>query len=543
MKRVLAAGATGITAAGLLLVVAPAAHAASTLLVPGRYRTISAAISAAHNGDTVLVSPGTYHESLTIVGKAITVKASSSNPASTVIAAPRGRTPVMFQHVGDQTSLRGFRIINGYAPSGQGGGITVANGASPIIVNNVIEFNHATDGGGILVYNGSNPDIAYNYIQNNTASSFGGGVFAVIGSNPTVHHNVIRANRAYGGGGVYLESNSGNRAARAGGHVLYNSIYNNAASQAGGGIMLRTGEVAQIAFNQINSNRAPYGGGIEVETNGSGPSIRSNTLSGNTAATSASQPGSGSGGGIAVFGQSTPLIQGNTVTSNASTIYGGGIVLAEGSSSRVVGNNIAGNRVTSTASGAGGGGIFEANSDSQIWNNVIRGNSARGGGGLSFSGTGSWVVQNNTVIGNAAASSSNPLGGGIFIGGKTTGKTSIVSNIVAGNNDVQIFDAGHLSTYWNNVVNNAGKGAFYAYGVGTVTDISQINGNSRLNAAYNNISGNLGFVDAAHYNYRLASASVAIDRARAAGAPSNDISGAPRPWGRGYDVGAYEFRG
>jgi Right handed beta helix region len=544
MKRIFAAGATLVTSAALLTVVAPAAHAAATLLVPGRYRTISAAISAAHNGDTVLVSPGTYRENITIVGKSITVRAANSNPAYTVIAGRAGRSPVMIQNVGPGMVLRGFRIANGSAPSGQGGGITVANGASPVIAYNQILSNRSIDGGGILVYNHSNPDIAYNYIENNVASSFGGGVFAVMASNPSVHHNVISGNHAYGGGGIYFESNSGNRAARAGGLITLNTITNNASSQAGGGIMLRTGEVAKITRNTIIGNRSPYGGGMEIETNGSGPIVQGNVINGNAAPTSASQPGSGSGGGIAVFGQSTPLIQANTIYGNSSSVYGGGIVLAEGSRSLVTGNNIAANRVTSTASGTGGGGIFEANSDSQIWNNVLRANSARGGGGLCFSGSGAWVVLNNTVIGNQATGGGTAaLGGGMFVGGKTTGKTSIVNNIFAQNNDFQIFDSGHLSTYYNNVVVNGAKGAYYGYGIGVVTNIGQINGNGALNQASGNMTGNLGFMNAAAGDYRLSSSSVALNRARPAGSPSNDYRGAPRPYGTGYDVGAFEYRG
>ncbi len=43
------------------------------LKVPEEYRTVQAAIDAAQDGDTVLVSPGVYHEALTIQGKSITL--------------------------------------------------------------------------------------------------------------------------------------------------------------------------------------------------------------------------------------------------------------------------------------------------------------------------------------------------------------------------------------------------------------------------------------------------------------------------------------
>src|SRR3954469_25677884 len=55
-----------------------------TINVPADIPTIQGAINAAHNGDTVLVAPGTYFENLDFVGKAITVK-SSDGPTLTII--------------------------------------------------------------------------------------------------------------------------------------------------------------------------------------------------------------------------------------------------------------------------------------------------------------------------------------------------------------------------------------------------------------------------------------------------------------------------
>lgn len=543
MKRVLAGAGTVVLSVGLLTVIAPAAHAAATLTVPGQFRTIGAAIAAAHSGDTVLVGPGTYRENITISGKNVVLR-TTSGPDRTVIAGGPGRTPVMIQNVSSATVIRGFKIVSGNAPEGQGGGITVANGASPVIAYNKILSNRSHDGAGILVYNHSNPDIAYNYIQNNVAARFGGGVFAVIASNPTLHNNVITGNQAIGGGGVYLESNSANRAIHAGGNITLNYIQNNLAAEAGGGIMLRTGETAAITKNTITGNRAPYGGGIHVETNGSGPLIAGNVISSNSATASAAYPGSGSGGGISVFAQSTPLIQANTIYGNASTIYGGGIVLAEGSNSRVVGNNIAANSVVSTSSGAGGGGIYTANSDAAMWNNILRANRARGGGGLCFTGTGTWLVLNNTLVANAATGGgTGALGGGMFVGGKTTGKTSIVSNMFVANNNFQIFDSGRLSGYGNNLADQSDLGAFYGYGTGALTSLASLNGHSGIGPAYMNLNGNSGFVNGAGGNYMLTRSSSAVDAGRVLGAPGNDYRGAKRPYGRYPDIGAYEYTG
>lgn len=45
----------------------------STLNVPHHYKTIQAAINAAHSGDTIMIKPGIYHESLQIIKKNISI--------------------------------------------------------------------------------------------------------------------------------------------------------------------------------------------------------------------------------------------------------------------------------------------------------------------------------------------------------------------------------------------------------------------------------------------------------------------------------------
>src|SRR5579864_9486179 len=116
-----------LTYVNLFLLFAVFSASANTIHVPGDQATIQAAIDAAVNGDTVLVSDGTYTENIDFKGKAITVK--SLNGASvTIIDGNAVNTVVTFQSQETAASvLDGFTIRNGAIASGSttGSGIYV----------------------------------------------------------------------------------------------------------------------------------------------------------------------------------------------------------------------------------------------------------------------------------------------------------------------------------------------------------------------------------------------------------------------------------
>lgn len=144
--------------AGLLLALVAAANVdltthAATIRVPADQPSIQAGINAATNGDTVLVSPGTYFENIDFLGKAITV-VSQSGPVSTIIDGQQLASVVTFTNGEDRTSvLQGFTIRNGGTGPNPinplpGGGVRMER-TSPSIIGNIISNNLAGAGCGI----------------------------------------------------------------------------------------------------------------------------------------------------------------------------------------------------------------------------------------------------------------------------------------------------------------------------------------------------------------------------------------------------------
>jgi parallel beta-helix repeat protein len=158
----------------ILLILTSSGLGQQTIQVPSGAPTIQTGIDAATNGDTVLVSPGTYNENIDFKGKAITVTSgakSFADAASTVINGTNDGPVVVFAtNESAAAILNGFTIQNGHASlaSGlNGGGISISN-ASPTVTNNVVANN---TGCGIFVFNSASPLIQGNDIKQNEFGS------------------------------------------------------------------------------------------------------------------------------------------------------------------------------------------------------------------------------------------------------------------------------------------------------------------------------------------------------------------------------------
>ena len=120
------------------------------------FATIQDAVDEAIDGDTVVVWPGVYQESVFIIGKAITIQ--SADDAAVVMAPAHDPIAFTFQFAESlRCVLRNFVITN------CGETAILCHSASPELINLTIVDNQF----GITVYEGSNPSITNCILWNN----------------------------------------------------------------------------------------------------------------------------------------------------------------------------------------------------------------------------------------------------------------------------------------------------------------------------------------------------------------------------------------
>jgi serine protease len=199
--------------ASLSLVAVPAP--AATIHVPADQPTIQQAINAATNGDTVLVSPGTYLEHIDYHGKAITIR-STGGPVQTIIDGTNTGLVVEFQsQEGAQSILTGFTIRRG--------GLDMF-GASPTITQNIFRDNtDAFESATALQGNISSAVIEQNtFFANTSGTQFSDGVVVFVNdSSPHIINNVFRNNL---GRALNIDLPSGNHPVIANNTIVQNNV-------------------------------------------------------------------------------------------------------------------------------------------------------------------------------------------------------------------------------------------------------------------------------------------------------------------------------
>ncbi|MEN6426835.1 MAG: right-handed parallel beta-helix repeat-containing protein [Phycisphaerales bacterium] len=296
---------------GFLSALACSLSSAAVLRVPSEYSSIQQAISDSSDGDTVLVSPGIYYETINFGGKNITVTSTDPNDRGivgyTIINADGDGTVVTFEN--NETNdavLSGFTITGGvgtldysYEEIGysykqfSGAGIYCSYNASPTISHCVITRNHGP-------YSQSDDGMNYEFVY-----STGGGIYCD-GGGAVLTHNTIYNNSAYEGGGICAWSST---------TVSNNVIYNNSAAY-GGGVY---GGYCYLVNNTIVNNDVSknpengVGGNVYVyfDEDSSTGAVANNLIC-----------GAASGGGLYHYRAHDDLIRFNNVWNNSPANYG-----------------------------------------------------------------------------------------------------------------------------------------------------------------------------------------------------------------------------
>ena len=263
----------------------------STIIrVPQDYPGIQQAINVAIDGDTILVSPGTYTENINFLGKGIVLTSNFifsnnlDNINSTIIDGSNPADP-------DTAScVLMYKPNNTFSDDSSAAliGFTITGGKGTAWEDEHGAGNYFREGGGILIQYWA-PRIRFNIIRDNEAYdktglvSAGGGAIRCGDGNPLIENNIILHNRGrYGGGIVFNYS---------GGVIRNNIIDGNYGGEdyAGGGIWILANrfdnKIKVIENNAIIHNTSVLPGGGVYIWSATGNYVRNNIIWGNTAPT------------------------------------------------------------------------------------------------------------------------------------------------------------------------------------------------------------------------------------------------------------------
>jgi hypothetical protein len=291
------------------------------------FDNIQFAIDNSHDGDTIIVEPGTYQGNIHFNNRAVTLTSRDPDDANivqaTVLRAVSNFSVIFDFGEGNDSILTGFTIT--------GRGISCYN-SSPTISKNVIR-NCETWGvyGGESRVNNTTPVITNNTITDNAEQGIlnchgliinniiSRNIVGIAQCDGQIINNVISENIASGsirsGGGLYTCD----------GQIIGNIIENNYAVNKGGACFDCDGEISN---NIIIGNTSGEAGGGLCESNGR---ISNNIIAGNKG---------NAGGGL--FG-CTDIIN-NTIVGNIAVQTGGAINTCPG---YIINNIIAFNRAES----------------------------------------------------------------------------------------------------------------------------------------------------------------------------------------------------
>ncbi|MFH1422372.1 MAG: choice-of-anchor Q domain-containing protein, partial [Planctomycetota bacterium] len=186
------------------------AHETKRITVPAQYSTIQAALDAAGDGDTIVLSSGTHsgvgNRNIDFKGKAVYLKSVNKASTCTIDCGYSGRA--FYFHSGESslTTVEGITIKNGDSIE-NGGGVFCRNNSNPTFINCVLTNNSSSLSGGAFYLDNSAPALINCVIVKNTATEYGGAIYC-LNSSSRITNCTIADNSALGtsdgGGGIFV---------------------------------------------------------------------------------------------------------------------------------------------------------------------------------------------------------------------------------------------------------------------------------------------------------------------------------------------------
>jgi hypothetical protein len=232
----------------LALCGAAGAARAAVLHVPEDRPSVAAALAGASAGDTVLLSPGTYFESVTLP-MGVTLR--GSDPSTPSVLDGGGAASVVTSANGSVFSrLESVTLQGGAAAGGTGGGVRVQGGALAL-TDVIIQNCQASFGGALSLESGAHVTWTRGTITACSAT-YGGGVFAN-GGVLSLTQVSLTGNSAQTGGAVYAQS--------ANPVTLISCAVNGNSSSADGGALAFQNSGVSLSDCKLDGNRANGNGG------------------------------------------------------------------------------------------------------------------------------------------------------------------------------------------------------------------------------------------------------------------------------------------
>ncbi len=195
----------------LSLVTAAPVAAAAIDVYPGD--SIQAAVDEASPGDTIIVHPGTYDETID-VNKSLTICSSSDDPSDTVIAADVENEPVFKVSEVEHVNIEGFTIkaaiVDAWGCVAPGVYLYKANNIT--VSNNIIESISSPNlnAYGIYLKGGSNCVISGNIIRDISAYQWAYGIYVLSSDDNVIKFNSISDLKGANDIGINLCSSDNN---------------------------------------------------------------------------------------------------------------------------------------------------------------------------------------------------------------------------------------------------------------------------------------------------------------------------------------------